>query len=130
MSPVLFWVNNATIDRTNNCYRKNNFSIKIFSDEDSINTLFNAVIGLAALSGVLALLLAMTVYLICKMRSTRRNAIKTDVNPVYGIDYEEGEVVNSLSLFYFLSQEAQAGSAKNKEAPKSPNSFDYDYMGE
>ena len=71
MSPVLFWANNGTIDKTYNCYRKNNFPRKIFSD----NTLFNAVIGLAALSGVLALLLSITVYLICKMRITHGNPI-------------------------------------------------------
>ena len=62
---------NGTIDKTYNCYRKNNFPRKIFSD----NTLFNAVIGLAALSGVLALLLSITVYLICKMRITHGNPI-------------------------------------------------------
>ena len=81
-------MNNGTTDETYNCKRKNNFPRKIFSDD----TLFNAVIGLAALSGVLALLLFIAVYLICKMRITRRNAIKTDVNPVYGIDYEEEKV--------------------------------------
>ena len=37
---------------------------KIFSDD----TLFNVVIGNAALSGVLALLLAVVIFLICKLR--------------------------------------------------------------
>ena len=73
-----------------------------FQDFFSDDTLFNAVIGLATLSGVLALLLFITVYLICKMRITRRNPIKTDVNPVYGIDYEEKEVgqgIRSMTRF-------------------------------
>ena len=45
------------------------------------NILFNVVIGLAALSGILLLLLIGVVYLIYKMWSTARNAIKKDVNP-------------------------------------------------
>ena len=49
------------------------------------------VIGLATLSGVLLLLLIWVVYLIYKMWSTARNAIKKDVNPLYGADYEEAE---------------------------------------
>jgi len=53
--------------------------------KECINTL---VIGLATLSGVLLLLLVGVIYLIYKMRSTARNAIKRDVNPLYGIDYE------------------------------------------
>ena len=52
------------------------------------------VIGLATLSGVLLLLLIGVVYLICKMRSTVRKAIKRDFNPVYGIDYEGEEAEN------------------------------------
>ena len=62
----------------------------VFSGKDC-NTLFYAVIGLAALSGVLLLLLIGVVYLIYKMWSTARNAIKKDVNPLYGADYEEAE---------------------------------------
>ena len=58
----------------------------VFSGKDR-NTLFYAVIGLAALSGVLLLLLIGVVYIICKMWSTARNAIKKDVNPLYGADY-------------------------------------------
>jgi len=53
--------------------------------KECINTL---VIGLATLSGVLLLLLVGVIYLIYKMRSTARNAIKRDVNPLYGIDFE------------------------------------------
>ena len=49
------------------------------------------VIGLATLSSVLLLLLIGVVYLIYKMRSTARNAIKRDINPLYGIDYEGEE---------------------------------------
>ena len=56
--------------------------------------LINVVIGLAILSGVLLLLLIGVVYLIYKMWSTARNAIKRDFNPVYGIDYEGEEAEN------------------------------------
>ena len=68
------------------------------------------VIGLAILSSVLLLLLLLVVYLIYKMWSTARNAIKKDFNPVYGIDYE--------------------GEDAENEDPR-PNSLDqqYDYMG-
>ena len=68
------------------------------------------VIGLATLSGLLLLLLIGVVYLIYKMRSTVRKAIKRDFNPVYGIDYEGEEAEN--------------------EDPR-PNSLEqqYDYMG-
>ena len=68
------------------------------------------VIGIATLSGVLLLLLIGVVYLIYKMWSTARNAIKRDFNPVYGIDYEGEETEN--------------------EDPR-PNSLEqqYDYMG-
>ena len=52
------------------------------------------VIGLATLSGVLLLLLIGVVYLIYKMWSTARNAIKRDFNPLYGIDYEGEEAEN------------------------------------
>ena len=73
-------------------------------------TFLNVVIGLATLSGVLLLLLLGAVYLIYKMWSTARNAIKRDFNPVYGIDYEGEEAEN--------------------EEPR-PQSVDqqYDYMG-
>ena len=62
------------------------------------------------MSGVLLLLLVGVTYLIYKMWSTARNAIKRDFNPLYGIDYEEEE-------------------AETKD-PR-PNSVDnqYDYMG-
>ena len=62
------------------------------------------------MSGVLLLLLIGVIYLIYKMWSTARNAIKRDVNPLYGVDYE--------------------GEEAETEAPR-PNSGDqaYDYMG-
>ena len=62
------------------------------------------------MSGVLFLLLFGVIYLNYKMWSTARNAIKRDVNPLYGIDYE--------------GDEAEA------EDPR-PDSVDqqYDYMG-
>ena len=43
--------------------------------------LYVVIIALAALSGILLLLLIGVVYLIYKMWSTARNAIKKDVNP-------------------------------------------------
>ena len=80
--------------------------------EECNDTLLNVVIGLATLSGVLLLLLVGVVYLIYKMWSTARNAIKKDVNPLYGIDYE--------------------GEEAETEDPR-PNSVtvdhQYDYMG-
>ena len=85
-------------------------TIKFSGCEENVNTLLNVAIGLATLSGVLLLLLIGVVYLIYKMWSTARNAIKRDFNPVYGIDYEGEEAEN--------------------EEPR-PNSLDqpYDYMG-
>ena len=69
------------------------------------------VIGLATLSGILLLLLLVVLYLIYKMWSTARNAIKKDVNPLYGIDYEGEE-------------------AENKENPRTKSiEQPYDYMG-
>ena len=87
-------------------------SEKIVFSGKEYNTLFYVVIGLAALSGALFLLLIMVIYLIYKMWSTARNAIKKDVNPLYGIDYEEAE-------------------AKGKNEDPRPTSIDqqYDYMG-
>ena len=84
---------------------------KAFSGEEYNNTLLNVVIGLATCSGVLLLLLLVVIYLIYKMWSTARNAIKRDVNPLYGIDYEGEE-------------------AENEENPRT-KSIDqpYDYMG-
>ena len=83
---------------------------KLFAGgKECINTL---VIGLATFSGVLLLLLVGVIYLIYKMRSTAgaRNAIKRDVNPLYGIDYE--------------GEEAETADPR-------PHSVDhqYDYMG-
>ena len=81
---------------------------KLFAGcKECINTL---VIGLATLSGVLLLLLVGVIYLIYKMWSAARKAIKRDVNPIYGIDYEEEDA--------------------ETEDPR-PNSVDqqYDYMG-
>jgi len=74
------------------------------------NILLNVVIGLATLSGVLLLLLIGVVYLIYKMWSTARNAIKRDFNPVYGIDYEGEE-------------------AKNEDPRPQSVDQQYDYMG-
>ena len=84
---------------------------KLFAGRKECNdTLLNVVIGLATLSGVLLLLLVGVIYLIYKMWSTARNAIKRDVNPLYGIDYE--------------------GEEAETEDPR-PHSVDhqYDYMG-
>ena len=58
------------------------------------------VIGLVILSGLLLFGLLFVVYLICKMRSTARKAVKKDFNPLYGIDYEgeETEVTRPNSM--------------------------------
>ena len=76
------------------------------------DTFLYVVIALAVLSGVLLLLLIGVVYLIYKMWSTARNAIKKDVNPLYGIEYEDAE-------------------AKGKNDNPRSKSVDqhYDYMG-
>ena len=59
--------------------------------EEDNNTLLNVVIGLATLSCVLLLLLIGVIYFIYKMWSTARKAIKRDINPLYGMDYEGKE---------------------------------------
>ena len=93
-------------------YNNDRETIKAFFSgcKECNDTLLNVVIGLATLSGVLLLLLVGVVYLIYKMRSTARNAIKRDVDPLYGIDYE--------------GEEAETGDPR-------PSSVDnqYDYMG-
>ena len=89
-----------------------------FSGEEC-NILFNVVIGLAALSGVLLLLLIGVVYLIYKMWSTARNAIKKDVNPLYGIEYEDAEAKGK--------NEETKGKNDNPRS-KSVDQH-YDYMG-
>ena len=98
--------------RSNNmekqCFTRN---VAISGHEEYINTLLNVVIGLAALSGVLLLLLVGVIYLIYKMWSTARNAIKRDVNPLYGIDYE--------------GDEAEVEDPR----PDSVDQQQYDYMG-
>ena len=83
---------------------------KLFPGEEYNNPLLNVVIGLATLSGILFLFSLVILYLIYKMWSTARNAIKRDVNPLYGIDYE--------------------GEEAKTEDPR-PHSVDhqYDYMG-
>ena len=77
------------------------------------------IIALAALSGVLLLLLIGVIFLIYKMWSTARNAIKKDVNPLYGIDYEDAEA------------KGKNEEAKGKNEDPRSNSIDqhYDYMG-
>jgi len=68
------------------------------------------LIGFISLSGVLLLLLILTVvYFVCRNRS-RTNAAKTDINPVYGADYE-----------------ADAAKENNRRVSNADN---YDYMGE
>ena len=84
------------------------------------------IIALAALSGVLLLLLIGVIFLIYKMWSTARNAIKKDVNPLYGINYEDAETEDKKEETKAKNEEAKV---KNKD-PRS-NSIDqhYDYMG-
>ena len=76
------------------------------------DTLLTVVIVLATVSGLLLLILIGVIYLIYKMWSTARNAIKKDVNPLYGIDYEEAEA-----------------EGKNGDPRPTSNDQQYDYMG-
>ena len=75
------------------------------------------VIGLACSSGVLlSLLIVQTIGVICfivRVKTSRRNALKKDVNPIYGIE-DEGDV----------------NLIKDKEEMAKRNSDDqqYDYM--
>jgi len=83
------------------------------------DTFLYVVIALAVLSGVLLLLLIGVVYLIYKMWSTARNAIKKDVNPLYGIEYEDAEAKGK--------NEETKGKNDNPRS-KSVDQH-YDYMG-
>ena len=74
--------------------------LKFFSDGEK-NPLSNVVIGLAAFSVVLLFIVVALVVLICKMRSTARNVIKKDFNPLYGMDYK-AEEVNCSHLIFIL----------------------------
>ena len=60
------------------------------------------------------------------MWSTARNAIKKDVNPLYGIDYEDEEVEGKNE-----EAEGKNEEAKGKNEDPRSNSVDqhYDYMG-
>ena len=77
--------------------KKNNN--KTYFSGEAYNTpfYFYVVIGLAILSGLLLFGLLFVVYLICKMRSTARKAVKKDFNPLYGIDYEGEETENEVT---------------------------------
>ena len=81
--------------------------------------LYVVIIALAALSGILLLLLIGAVTFICKTQSSTRNSIKKDVNPLYYEYYEDVEAKGKKD----------ATKAKNED-PRS-NSVDqhYDYMG-
>ena len=81
------------------------------------DTFLYVVIALAVLSGVLLLLLVGVVYLIYKMWSTARNAIKKDVNPLYGNDYEDTEA------------DGKNKEDKGKHEEAKAKNEDYDYMG-
>ena len=80
------------------------------------------VIGLACSTGVLlSLLIVQTIGVICfvvRVKTSRRNALKKDVNPIYGIE-DEGETVNK-----------DVNPIKDKEEMAKRNSEDqqYDYM--
>ena len=92
---------------------------QIFTGGEKENIL---VVALASSTGVLLLLLiAQTVGVICfiwKAKASARKAIKTDVNPIYGIE-DEGETVNK-----------DVNPIKDKEETEKRNSDDqqYDYM--
>jgi len=83
------------------------------------DTFLYVVIALAVLSGVLLLLLVGVIFLIYKMWSTARNAIKKDVNPLYGIEYEDAE------------DKGKNEETKGKNDNPRSKSVDqhYDYMG-
>merc|ERR1712212_547858 len=83
------------------------------------DTFLYVVIALAVLSGVLLLLLVGVIFLIYKMWSTARNAIKKDVNPLYGINYEDAETEDKKEETKAKNEEAKV---KNKD-PRS-NSID------
>ena len=83
------------------------------------DTFLYVVIALAVLSGVLLLLLIGVVYLIYKMWSTARNAIKKDVNPLYGIEYEDAEAKGK-------NEETKG---KNEDPRSKSIDQHYDYMG-
>ena len=69
---------------------------------EEYSTLLNVVIGLATCLLLVIMILVVVVWVIYKMRSTARNVIKKDINPLYGIDYEEAEVGHTPSLFSIL----------------------------
>ena len=96
-------VERLTVHKIYNCVIE--FVLPTFSGHEECND--TLVIGLANLSGVLLLLLIGVIYQVYKAWNTARNAIKRDVNLLYGIDYEA-----------------------ETEVPW-PNSIDhqYDYMG-
>jgi len=84
------------------------------------DTFLYVVIALAAFSAILLLLLIGVIILMYKMWSTAKNAIKKDINPLYGVEYEEGVEVKHPSA-----------EAKGRNVDPRSNSVDqpYDYMG-
>ena len=82
------------------------FSKKAFPGEVN-KSLFNAVVGLAVSTGLLLLVLLLVTVFICKIRSDAKKRIKKDVNPLYGVEYEE-----------------------DGERRQDSNREDYDYMGD
>jgi len=68
------------------------------------------LIGFISLSAILLLLLILTVVCFVSKTRSRTKTVKTDINPVYGADYE-----------------AEAAEEKNKRISNADN---YDYMGE
>jgi len=98
-------------------------SSPIATTEDKVTseeTFLYVVIAVAAFSGILLLLLIGVIILMYKMWSTARNAIKKDINPLYGVEYEEGVEVKHPSA-----------EAKDRKVDPRSKSVDlpYDYMG-
>ena len=78
------------------------FSKKAFPGEVNKYLLFSAVVGLAVSASLLLL------GLICAIKKAKaKKRIKKDVNPLYGVDYEDGG-----------------------EARQDSKREDYDYMGD
>ena len=79
------------------------------------------IIALAALSGILLLLLIGAVTFICKTQSSTRNSIKKDVNPLYYEYYEDVEAKGKKDETKAKNEDPRSNSVDQH--------YDYDYMG-
>ena len=83
--------------------------------------LYEVIIALAALSGILLLLLIGAVTFICKKQSSARNSIKKDVNPLYYEYYEDVEAKGKKDETKAKNEDPRSNSVDQH--------YDYDYMG-